>query len=178
MLLSLQYVAGAVLQACLCAIIWARMLRPKRRGQEVIFSKTACIQLNDDGDLCLMFRVSDINGTHLVQSGIRMYMAKKQRVPNTKDLFSFNLYHMQMGEDCGRDKVFFLWPTVAYHIINHQSPLYNISMEEFEKTDLEFILVAEGIVESTGLTVQTRTSYLSSEVQWGYQYVKIFKHLM
>lgn len=85
---------------------------------------------------------------------------------------------MQMGEDCGRDKVFFLWPTVAYHIINHQSPLYNISMEEFEKTDLEFILVAEGIVESTGLTVQTRTSYLSSEVQWGYQYVKIFKHLM
>lgn len=144
------------------------MLRPKRRGQEVIFSQHACIALNQDHELSLMFRLSDIDGTHLVQSCVRLYVAIKTRVPHTAD-FSFRLYHMHMGEDIGRDKVLFLWPTVAYHVINKKSPLYNFSKEDFENSDLEFIAVAEGIVESTGLTVQTRTSYLSSEVFWGYK---------
>lgn len=165
----LQTVVGAVLQACLCAVIWARMLRPKRRGQEVIFSKQACIAMNTQNELCLMFRLSDIDGTHLVQSCVRLYVAIKTRVPNTKNDFSFNLYHMHMGEENGRDKVLFLWPTVASHIINQKSPLYGYSKDDLEKSDLEFIAVAEGIVESTGLTVQTRTSYLQSEVLWGYK---------
>jgi len=57
---------GSIMQACLCAVVWARMLRPKRRGQEVVFSKYACIVLNEQGDLCFTFRISDIDGTFLV----------------------------------------------------------------------------------------------------------------
>lgn len=74
---------------------------------------------------------------------------------------------MSMGEDVGRDKLLFLWPTVVYHVINKHSPLYNYTKEDFEKSDLEFVAAAEGIVEATGLTFQVRTSYLTNEVFWG-----------
>lgn len=63
--LGVQYIVGAVVTACLCAIIWARILRPRRRAQEVLFSQHACITTNNDGELCFMFRMSDIAGSHL-----------------------------------------------------------------------------------------------------------------
>lgn len=74
-----------------------------------------------------------------------------------------------MGEDVGRDKLIFLWPTVVYHVINKHSALYNYTKEDFERADLEFIAVAEGIVEATGLTFQVRTSFLTKDVLWGHR---------
>uniref|UniRef100_A0A915L1V4 Uncharacterized protein n=1 Tax=Romanomermis culicivorax TaxID=13658 RepID=A0A915L1V4_ROMCU len=168
--LCIQIVFGAVLQACFCAVIWARMLRPKRRGQEILFSRQACVGLNDKNELCLMFRMSDTSGTFLVTSAVRLYVAVKKRIEGAPAMFSFQLYHMHMGEENGRDKVLFLWPTVAYHVIDHRSPIYEYSREDLQKAQLEFIAVAEGIVESTGLTTQTRTSYLPTEIQWGYRF--------
>ena len=35
--------------------------------------------------------------------------------------------------------------------------------------DFEIIVVLEGVVETTGMTTQVRTSYLPSEIQWGYR---------
>ncbi|KAJ3612094.1 hypothetical protein NHX12_020371 [Muraenolepis orangiensis] len=40
-------------------------------------------------------------------------------------------------------------------------------------SDLEVIVILEGVVETTGITTQARTSYISEEIQWGHRFVPI-----
>ncbi|MEQ2265887.1 ATP-sensitive inward rectifier potassium channel 8, partial [Xenotaenia resolanae] len=40
-------------------------------------------------------------------------------------------------------------------------------------SDLEVIVILEGVVETTGITTQARTSYVSEEIQWGHRFVPI-----
>ena len=61
------------------------------------------------------------------------------------------------------------WPTTVVHTIDETSPLYHLHPTDFtsQNRGFEIIVVLEGIVESTGLMVQARTSYLPSEILWG-----------
>lgn len=53
------------------------------------------------------------------------------------------------------------------------SPLYELSGMELQCSDLEVIVILEGVVETTGITTQARTSYVSEEIQWGHRFVPI-----
>lgn len=53
------------------------------------------------------------------------------------------------------------------------SPLYDLSAMELQCSDLEVIVILEGVVETTGITTQARTSYISEEIQWGHRFVPI-----
>lgn len=44
---------------------------------------------------------------------------------------------------------------------------------ELQCSDLEVIVILEGVVETTGITTQARTSYISEEIQWGHRFVPI-----
>lgn len=44
---------------------------------------------------------------------------------------------------------------------------------ELQCSDLEVIVILEGVVETTGITTQARTSYVSEEIQWGHRFVPI-----
>lgn len=53
------------------------------------------------------------------------------------------------------------------------SPLYDLSAMELQCSDLEVIVILEGVVETTGITTQARTSYVSEEIQWGHRFIPI-----
>ena len=40
-------------------------------------------------------------------------------------------------------------------------------------SDWELVVILEGVVEATGCSLQTRTSYLAGEVLWGYDFVEM-----
>ena len=63
------------------------------------------------------------------------------------------------------------------HVVDRKSPLYTVSRDVFNKLDWEVVVVLEGIVEATGCTVQARTSYLLSEISWGYDFVDVVSAL-
>lgn len=44
---------------------------------------------------------------------------------------------------------------------------------ELQCSDLEVIVILEGVVETTGITTQARTSYVSEEILWGHRFVPI-----
>lgn len=60
------------------------------------------------------------------------------------------------------------WPSCLF-----RSPLYDLSAMELQCSDLEVIVILEGVVETTGITTQARTSYVSEEIQWGHRFVPI-----
>lgn len=63
-----------------------------------------------------------------------------------------------------------LLKTTLYMLV---SPLYDLSAMELQCSDLEVIVILEGVVETTGITTQARTSYVSEEIQWGHRFIPI-----
>lgn len=72
------------------------------------------------------------------------------------------------GED--EDRILLFWPTTIVHPIDSESPLYEMSASDLLKAKLEVMVIMEGVVESTGMTTQARTSYLPSEILWGHRF--------
>ena len=71
------------------------------------------------------------------------------------------------------DRILLIWPKSIKHIINEDSPFYNMSAKDFYNKHYEIIVVLEGIVEPTGMTIQARSSYLGDEILWGYRFVNV-----
>ncbi|VDK47727.1 unnamed protein product [Gongylonema pulchrum] len=76
--LSLQCVVGVFLQTMLAGIVVAKVLRPKKRKQEMRFSQVAVVGPLDDHDRrpALMIRIADIqNNLYIAEPHVRLYMA-------------------------------------------------------------------------------------------------------
>lgn len=73
------------------------------------------------------------------------------------------------------EQMFLLWPMVAVHVIDQDSPMYRLSAADLLTERFEVIVVLEGTTESTGQTTQARTSYTSSEVLWGHRFRPLVK---
>uniref|UniRef100_A0A914WWI5 Inward rectifier potassium channel C-terminal domain-containing protein n=1 Tax=Plectus sambesii TaxID=2011161 RepID=A0A914WWI5_9BILA len=71
------------------------------------------------------------------------------------------------------DRIFLVWPITLCHVIDAESPLYEYASKELPSAQFEIIVLLEGIVESTGMTAQARTSYLPSEIVWGHRFKKL-----
>ena len=66
-----------------------------------------------------------------------------------------------------------IWPTTIVHVIDQESPFYNMSAKDFYRKHYEIIVVLEGIVEPTGMSIQARSSYLGDEILWGYRFTNV-----
>ncbi|CAJ0575203.1 unnamed protein product, partial [Mesorhabditis spiculigera] len=170
--LMVQLVVGCFLQTMLAGIVVAKVLRPKKRKQEIRFSKKAVIGPVDEHDHrpALMIRLADIQqNLYLAESHVRMYMASS-RINRRGDRELIGVKDMNVGYDSGWDRVLLLWPIIIRHIIDEESPLFGLSKETLRMTEFELIMTVEGIVEATGMTFQARTSFQPDEIIWGYKF--------
>uniref|UniRef100_A0A3B4WQ27 Potassium inwardly rectifying channel subfamily J member 11, like n=1 Tax=Seriola lalandi dorsalis TaxID=1841481 RepID=A0A3B4WQ27_SERLL len=69
--------------------------------------------------------------------------------------------------------IFLVSPLIISHTMERGSPLYELSAQSLASEDLEIIVVLEGVVETTGITMQARTSYTPEEILWGRRFVSI-----
>ena len=107
----------------------------------------------------------------LILSGATLHaMFVKKKITREGEVIPFHQHHMEIKtESEDHDQFIFLaWPIRIVHHINENSPLWTISAEQLLTEDFEIIVVLEGCIESSGMTTQIRTSYLPSEVLWGY----------
>ncbi|KPM11583.1 ATP-sensitive inward rectifier potassium channel 12-like protein [Sarcoptes scabiei] len=51
-----------------------------------------------------------------------------------------------------------------------------MNADDLCREKFEIVAFLEGTVESTGQTVQARTSYLPSEILWGYRFEQIIRY--
>jgi potassium inwardly-rectifying channel subfamily J len=162
---------GVMIQTLMAGVVFAKIARPKKRAETLIFSKNAVICMRD-GQLCCLFRVGDMRRSQLAEAHIRLQMIKK-RITDEGELLPFHQFDMNVGYDSGLDRVFVVWPITICHVIDEDSPLYDMSAEDLANARFEIIAILEGVVESTGATTQARTSYIASEVLWGHRFEKL-----
>ncbi|KAL3095866.1 hypothetical protein niasHS_005625 [Heterodera schachtii] len=171
--LSLQCIFGVLLQTLLAGIVTAKVLRPKKRKQEMRFSVQAVIGPVDDEDPrpALMIRLADIqHRLYIAESHVRLYMATT-KINKRGECELIGVQDMNVGYDTGMDRVLLLWPVVIRHIIDPDSPLWEITEDKLNSCQFELIMTVEGIVEATGMAFQARTSFLPEDILWGRRFV-------
>ncbi|XP_026822662.1 G protein-activated inward rectifier potassium channel 3-like isoform X2 [Rhopalosiphum maidis] len=167
-IMCLQSIVGVMIQAFMVGVVFAKLSRPKKRTQTLLFSRNAVI-CQRDGILCLMFRVGDMRKSHIIEAHVRAQLIKK-KMTIEGELLPFHQQELKVGGDGEEDRIFFIWPTTIVHKITPQSPLYMLSAADFLQEKFEIVVVLEGVIESTGMTTQARSSYLPNEILWGHRF--------
>ncbi len=167
-LLMVQSCLGVFIQSLMTGLIFAKLSRPKRRRNTIMFSKNAVI-CQRDGDYCLLFRVADMRKTRLVGTTTRAVLVRN-RITKEGEMLPLGQQSLEIQSENGTDYyVFLVWPTTIIHKINSDSPFWNMSAEQLLTEHFEIMVFLEGTVESTGMTTQVRTSYLPGEIVWGHR---------
>lgn len=102
----------------------------------------------------------------VLQAHVRAMLIKR-RTTQEGEVIPLYQYDLQLGVT-GEidDRLFMVWPIIVEHRIDEDSPFWDMSADGLQQELFELVVVLEGIVESTGMTTQARTSYLPSEILW------------
>ncbi|MGH0176741.1 UNVERIFIED_CONTAM: hypothetical protein FKN15_073484 [Acipenser sinensis] len=167
-LLLVQSVLGSIVNAFMVGCMFVKISQPKKRAETLVFSTHAVISIRD-GKLCLMFRVGDLRNSHIVEASIKAKLIKSKQTKEG-EFIPLNQTDLNVGYDTGDDRLFLVSPLIICHEINEHSPFWDISKSHLAKEELEIVVILEGMVEATGMTCQARSSYVASEIQWGYRF--------
>ncbi|XP_061558010.1 G protein-activated inward rectifier potassium channel 2 isoform X4 [Phycodurus eques] len=171
LLLLIQSVLGSIVNAFMVGCMFVKISQPKKRAETLVFSTNAVISMRD-GRLCLMFRVGDLRNSHIVEASIRAKLIKSKQTKEG-EFIPLNQTDINVGYDTGDDRLFLVSPLIICHEINQNSPFWEISPAHLAKEELEIVVILEGMVEATGMTCQARSSYVSSEIKWGYRFTPV-----
>ncbi|XP_053193623.1 ATP-sensitive inward rectifier potassium channel 12-like [Scomber japonicus] len=164
----IQSIVGCIIDSFMIGTIMAKMARPKKRNQTLIFSKNAVIAMRD-GKLCLMWRVGNLRRSHIVEAHVRAQLIRSY-VTAEGEFIPLEQMDLNVGYDEGTDRLFLVSPLVIIHEIDKDSPLYTLSRADLESDDFEIAVILEGMVEATAMTTQFRSSYLAREIFWGHRF--------
>ncbi|KAM8825288.1 ATP-sensitive inward rectifier potassium channel 12 [Synchiropus picturatus] len=166
-----QSIVGCIIDSFMIGTIMAKMARPKKRNQTLVFSKNAVITLRD-GKLCLMWRVGNLRRSHIVEAHVRAQLIRSY-VTAEGEFIPLEQMDLNVGYDEGTDRLFLVSPLVIIHEIDKDSPLYELSKAQLETDDFEIVVILEGMVEATAMTTQFRSSYLAREIFWGHRFESV-----
>uniref|UniRef100_A0A096M2B4 G protein-activated inward rectifier potassium channel 1 n=1 Tax=Poecilia formosa TaxID=48698 RepID=A0A096M2B4_POEFO len=170
-LLLVQAILGSIVNAIMVGCMFVKISQPKNRAETLMFSTNAVISVRDN-KMCLMFRVGDLRNSHIVEASIRAKLIRSQQTKEG-EFIPLNQTDINIGFDTGDDRLFLVSPLIISHEINEKSPFWEMSMAQMEKEEFEIVVILEGMVEATGMTCQARSSYLDTEVLWGYRFTPV-----
>ncbi|XP_071768898.2 ATP-sensitive inward rectifier potassium channel 14 [Centroberyx gerrardi] len=165
----LQCIVGCIIDAFIIGAVMAKIAKPKKRNETLVFSDTAVVALRD-GKLCMMWRVGNLRKSHLVEAHVRAQLLKPRVTPEGEFLPLDNM-DINVGFDTGTDRIFLVSPVTIVHEIDDESPFFEMDRKMLEgDSELEVVVILEGMVEATAMTTQCRSSYLASEILWGHRF--------
>lgn len=170
---TVQCNVGTILQGIMSGIVFAKLTLPNRRAKTVIFSKNAVISLRD-GFYQLMFRVGDIRNNHIIETKIKAFLVRTVKTIEGEMLKLHRTPLEVKVDECGND-IPLIWPVIVAHKIDINSPLHGISPQRLKRHTFEIVVILEGSIESTGQSMQARTSYLPSEILWECKFEPLLK---
>ncbi|XP_007906980.2 G protein-activated inward rectifier potassium channel 4-like [Callorhinchus milii] len=168
LMLMAQSIVGSMIDAMMVGCMFVKIARPKKRAETLKFSKH-CVVSHRDKKLQLMFRLGDLRDSHMVDAKIRAKLIKSRHTEEG-EFIPLEQSEINLGYDTGKDRLFLVEPQIICHHINDESPFWEMRSETLRQEQFEIIVILEGIVESTGMTCQARTSYTEDEILWGHRF--------
>ncbi|XP_028832788.1 ATP-sensitive inward rectifier potassium channel 10-like [Denticeps clupeoides] len=172
-LLILQLLITTAMEIFITGTFLAKVARPKKRGETVRFSQHAVVS-NHEGYPCLMIRVANMRKSLLLGCQVTGKLLQPC-VSKEGETVRLEQRNVSFSVDTASESPFLILPLTFYHTINSNSPLRAWAAKgggwsDPELADFELLVMMSATVEPTSATCQVRTSYLSDEILWGYEF--------
>lgn len=168
--LIMQITFSVIIDATMIGIVYVKIIRPPKYASYK-FGKNAVI-CQRDGKFCLLFRVADFKQAQAIDSKVRAYLFEEKITAEGER--AGKIQTRLKLENNGR--VLLIWPQTVCHFIDHTSPFYDMSARDLIEKRFEILISLSGNSSHTGMTTQTRTSYLSSEILWGNRFTNVISY--
>lgn len=162
---AVELLVGMLSFAIITGLLFARFSQPAAR---IRFSSKGLIAPFKDG-YAFMFRVVNERNSQLVD--VRALVAFSRMVVDS----SGNMTRQFVSLPLDRERVMFFplhWTVV--HPITNDSPLANLSEEEFRQSKGEFVISLQGTDEATGQQMHARSSYGPDELVFYARFSNLF----
>jgi len=167
LLVTIESYYSMIATALITGLVFARFSRPTAK---IIFSETAVIAPYRNGS-GFMFRLVNSRKNQLIEVKAQVLLTRFIERDGTTTR-SFDLLKLE------REKVSFLplaWTIV--HPIDEQSPMFGLTEEDFEKSDVEILVILSAMDETFAQTVHTRTSYKLKEIKFGCKFANLYNEI-
>jgi inward rectifier potassium channel len=151
---------GLISLALVTGFMFARFSRPHAK---IAFSDKAVIAPYQEG-WALEFRIANKRKEELVDLSVKVYISFLEG--NQRTYRELKLERSQI--------TFFPLNWTIVHPITEESPLNNNNEKTLHDKDAEILVLLTGYAETFSTTVETRSSYKYSEVEWGAQFSNLY----
>lgn len=166
-LVTIESIVSLLFQALVTGMFFARFSRPTPK---VKFSNKAVIAPYQDG-IGLMFRLVNLRVSQLINVEVKFLFARFEN-DEGKIVRRFDALELE------REMVdFFPLAWTVVHPISENSPLFNLTAEDLETSDAEFLIMLTAIDEGFSQTVHTRTSFKPDEIVWDAKFASIYNKM-
>jgi len=169
LVMSVQAVLGCIIQAFMVGLVFSKLSRPRNRSKTIIFSNQAVVNQRN-GKLCLIIRIGDLRDDNFILGTQISAKLLRRRISQEGEIFQ-EMKNLKISPDTTEEScIFFVWPLDIVHVIDEDSPFYEISEADLAKERFELLVVMEGTNETSNMTFQARASYLPQEILWGHRF--------
>jgi inward rectifier potassium channel len=161
---AFEAMIGLLTFAIATGLFYARFSQPRAFLQ---FAEKAVIAPYKGG-AGLMFRVAPQKNNNLTDAEVRATMGIRIK-ENHETVSRFYALDLEITKI---NALILSWTIV--HPIHETSPLFGISENDLAQMDAEIIILVRAFDDAFSNTVVSRTSYLSSEIEYGAQFVPMF----
>ncbi|CAG5958476.1 unnamed protein product [Menidia menidia] len=169
--LIVQNILGLIINAVMLGCVFMKTAQANRRAETLIFSRNAVIAPRN-GRPTFMFRVGDLRKSMIISATIQLQVVRRT-VTAEGEVVPVCQLDIQVENPLRSNGIFLVSPLIISHTMERSSPLYELSAQSLASEDLEVLVILEGVVETTGITMQARTSYTPEEILWGRRFVSI-----
>ena len=161
---AFEALCGLMSFALATGLLYGRFAKPKAY---IRYSKNALLAPFKDG-VALMFRMVPYTKNYLVNVEVKVTIAMKV----TEDGQIKNRFYNAALDIAKANTMTANWTLV--HIINEDSPLFNLTKEDINNASLEMLIFVQGFDESFSNTVISRTSYTADEFVYGAKFLPMY----
>lgn len=167
LIVTIESYYSLLANALVTGLVFARFSRPTAK---IMFSETAVVApyRNKTG---FMFRLVNSRKNQIIEVNAQVLFTRFVE-KNGVQTRRFDVLELE------REKVSFLplaWTIV--HPIDEKSPMFNLTEADFEKLDVEIVIVISAMDETFAQTVHSRSSYKASEIKFGHKFSNLYNEI-
>ncbi len=161
---SLESFLGILSFALVTGLLYGRFTRPRAY---LLFSPNILVAPHK-GERALMVRVASYKNNHLTDMDAQLTIAM-HIYENGNKVRRFFTLPLEISKI---NSLALSWTLV--HVLNEDSPLYQMSYEEMQDSDMEILCFVKGFDDHFSNIVQQRTSFTFNELVYGAKFLPIF----
>lgn len=161
-IVTIEAFMGMVVTALLTGLVFAKFSLPTAR---VAFSNNAIIR-EFDGKRSLVFRMANLRTNQIVDATLTVLLAQYEFFENGERFR--RLYDLKLSR---RRTSMFALSWTAIHIIDEDSPLLDLDVDDWRANEIELVVSLSGVDGTFGHTIQARHSYTLEDMLFDMAFV-------